>query len=221
VAFLNPGLQWWTTGHEQTDIDFGGYRNGVGGVVLAYLSSGCQSAFNNSVGGPACPVDTPAGFGPGSNGLLDLGGPNNRFQNAYMVKSLIKPATDQNILLAGNLNLPTGTSLQSYADNLAPVPFEISASSIRNKVFNGSVRTSVLSNQNLITGGAANLPSGVSLSSIDDALATYQNLEILASNIRLSPNGGGGLYIGATAGVTCGGVTAGTVTVSNGIVTHC
>lgn len=186
AAFINPGYQWWTTGHEQTDFDFGGCRNGVCGLVLAYLSSGCQSAFNNSVGGPACPTDLPASFGPGSDGLLDLAGPNNRFGTAYMVKAQIKQTTNQNILLAGPLNLPTGTSLQSYLDNLNPTQFELSASNIQFFVPAGYTRTKIGTNKNITIQNNLNLSDGLSIQSLDDTLAVAKGLELVGSTIRLT-----------------------------------
>lgn len=75
---------------------------------------------------------------------------------------------------------------------------------------------------NLLMTGILNFPTGVSIQSTNDAFNVFENLELAGSNIRLSPNGGGGLYIGSTAGANCGsGVTAATVVVISGIVVHC
>lgn len=212
-AFINPGLNWWTTGHEQTDIDIGGYINGVGGKVLIAIGSGCNAAANNSIGGPACPNDLNPSISPGSNGLLDVGGYNNRFNNIYSVKSQIRPIVDQNLLIAGNLHLSGGMSFQSYLDNLTGAPLELNATNIEFYVLNGFTRTRINTDKNLTIQDKLNLASGVSIQSLDETLAIAKPLEIVGSNIQITgtnilhqvPNGYNNTRVGTNQNLYIGG----------------
>jgi hypothetical protein len=186
AAFINPGLNWWTTGHENTDVDIGGVIDGVGGKVLLAIGAGCRAAFNNSIGGPPCPADLNPSISPGSDGLLDVGGATNRFNNAYFVKAQIKPTTNQNLLIAGPLHLPTGMSFQTYLDNLNPTQFELSASNIQFYVPSGYTRTKIAIDKNLTVQDKLALGDGVSIQSLDDTLGVAKGLEIVGSTIKLT-----------------------------------
>ncbi len=73
--------------------------------------------------------------------------------------------------------------------------------------------------ENLQIRGKQNLGDGIALQSINDALNASKGFEIIASDLRLQV---GGINIAGTAAVSCpAGVTAATVVVNFGIVTHC
>jgi hypothetical protein len=85
-AALNPGLQWWDTGHEESDWDFVGYRNGVEEVMM-YLSAGCIMGVNtaaNNAGSVGCTGASIAPvLAPGTDAIYNLGFPSMRWNTLY------------------------------------------------------------------------------------------------------------------------------------------
>jgi hypothetical protein len=108
---LNPGFQWWDAGHEQSDIDFIGYTNGNLGVMAA-LSAGCLSAFNNNGNGGACPSDVPASFLPGLGAKFDLGSASNPWSNLFLSGSTSGTLAIHAAPISGtsSITFPAGTT---------------------------------------------------------------------------------------------------------------
>jgi hypothetical protein len=82
----NMGLQWWDAGHEQSDIDFGGYRNGVLDPAFIAISAGCLNGSNtaaNNAAGTGCPVTTLPNLSPGTDNVWTSGTPNLKWKTVY------------------------------------------------------------------------------------------------------------------------------------------
>lgn len=82
AVYINPGFQWWDSGHEESDIDFNGYVNGTS-TIMFYMTAGCLPSFNNNGNGVACTSGIAPNFGPGTSGAFDLGSPVYKWWHGY------------------------------------------------------------------------------------------------------------------------------------------
>jgi len=124
---FNAGFTNWDAGHEQSDIDLIGYRNGSI-EVMANLYAGCLTAYNNNGFGALCPADIQPGWYPGGHdNLYNMGGYNVRWRNLWLGGTLATGtpatktgtsytvgATDSSLILnpsgAFTLTLPTAST---------------------------------------------------------------------------------------------------------------